>query len=845
MAAPISNAVVLNLTAGFSAHLCHSPAAGAIGWATERRDVPFGLFFFSYGSQLPEGCWFRNKSYQRTALDCRGGTALCCSCSPKASGMTLPLVLVVLDIYPLRRLGGGVGKWFGGGVRQVWVEKVPFFVAALVAGAVALMAQQRAGALVSTETHDLGGRIAQSLYGVTFYLTKTLLPTDLAPLYEIPVDAYLLHPRFILAGAIFPLLSVGFFALRHRWPAGFACWIIYLLLLLPVSGIAQSGLQLVADRYSYLSCMVWAILLAAALPRLWWSGNNGTLRPTSAALFIGVPLFVLFGLGVLTWKQTTIWHDSESLWSHALAVSPSGMANLHVGRFVAQRGDLAEAEKHLRRAVEFNAKNNVFQSNLALILARQGNLAEATKHFRRALEINPDDPATLNNMGITLAQQGELDEAIRHFQRSLEIKPNDASGHTNMANLLLDRGDVEGATEHLRVAIEIDPADADSHNTLAIISAKRGNFAEATEYLRRVVELKPGDAAAANNLAITLAKQGRFDEAAQAFRSGAPHRPQFRRSSCRAGAGAGHAEEARRGDAPLSRGAEDSQGAAESCRLCRHYAMSKVAPRAEKRSRAQKRRAAVEPKSELAPLSDTGWFWVIFTCAFLVRLFYLIEINSIPLFYHLAGDGRTYYEWGQKIAAGDWLGQGVFYQAPLYPYFLGFLQTIFGHNLWLIRLIQIALGAISCALIFAAGRNLFSRRAGIAAGLILACYGPGVFFDGLIEKSILDFFLLSILLWLLSQLAATAPWSRWLALGAVLGLLGLSRENALILAVVVPIWIGLYFSESRHLESLTMDRTFLCRSGCGAPAGRTSKFGRGRRVQTHDGTVGAQFFHRQ
>ena len=230
--------------------------------------------------------------------------------------------------------------------------------------------------------------------------------------------------------------------------------------------------------------------------------------------------------------------------------------------------------------------------------------------------------------------------------------------------------------------------------------------------------------------------------------------------------------------------------------------MSKVAPRAEKRSRAQKRRAAVEPKSELAPLSDTGWFWVIFTCAFLVRLFYLIEINSIPLFYHLAGDGRTYYEWGQKIAAGDWLGQGVFYQAPLYPYFLGFLQTIFGHNLWLIRLIQIALGAISCALIFAAGRNLFSRRAGIAAGLILACYGPGVFFDGLIEKSILDFFLLSILLWLLSQLAATAPWSRWLALGAVLGLLGLSRENALILAVVVPIWIGLYFSESPILNRL-------------------------------------------
>jgi len=228
----------------------------------------------------------------------------------------------------------------------------------------------------------------------------------------------------------------------------------------------------------------------------------------------------------------------------------------------------------------------------------------------------------------------------------------------------------------------------------------------------------------------------------------------------------------------------------------------KVVRRADKRSRAQRRRAEVEPKSRQRLPADTLWFWVIFGCAFLIRLVYLIEIDSIPLFYNLAGDGRTYDEWGQRIVAGDWLGQGVFYQAPLYPYFLGVLQIILGHNLWLVRLIQIVLGAISCALIFQIGRNLFSRQAGIAAGLILACYAPGVFFDGLIEKSILDFLLLSALLWLLSQLGATAPWSRWLALGAVLGLLGLSRENALILAAVILLWIGLYFSESSILNRL-------------------------------------------
>ena len=123
--------------------------------------------------------------------------------------------------------------------------------------------------------------------------------------------------------------------------------------------------------------------------------------------------------------------------------------------------------------------------------------------------------------------------------------------------------------------------------------------------------------------------------------------------------------------------------------------MNRAASRTKRQPRAERRRAGVEPKNSSRLLADTAWFWVIFGCAFLVRLLYLLEIDSIPLFYNLAGDGRTYDEWGQKIAAGDWLGQGVFYQAPLYPYFLGFLQVILGHNLWLIRFIQVVLGAIS------------------------------------------------------------------------------------------------------------------------------------------------------
>jgi tetratricopeptide (TPR) repeat protein len=371
------------------------------------------------------------------------------------------------------------------------------------------------------------GRIIQPLYGINFYLMKTVLPTNLAPLYEIPSDLHLFDWRVILGAIVFLFFSLGFFFARHRWPVALAGWIVYLLLLAPVLGVAQAGLQLVADRYSYLSCMVWAILLAALFVPIMRLSTGGISRPAVAALSTAIAFFVLFVLGSLSWKQTKIWHDSETLWNHALAASPSSMAYFHVGRFAAQRGDLAESEKHLRRAVEINPTNDVMQSNLALVLARQGRLLEATDHFRRALNINPADPATLNNLGIALAQQGKLDEAIQRFERALEIKPNDASGHTNLANVKLARGDLDGAVSHLRRAVEIDPADAENQNNLAVVLATRGDFAEAIQSLRRVVELKPDDAAAANNLAVTLAQQGRLVEAAQTFEAALRIQPNF------------------------------------------------------------------------------------------------------------------------------------------------------------------------------------------------------------------------------------------------------------------------------------------------------------------------------
>src|SRR5262245_15528238 len=142
------------------------------------------------------------------------------------------------------------------------------------------------------------------------------------------------------------------------------------------------------------------------------------------------------------------------------------------------------------------------------------------------------------------------------------------------------------------------------------------------------------------------------------------------------------------------------------------------------------------------------------------------------------GDSRAYDEWAQRIAGGEWIGRDVFYQAPLYPYFLGLIYTIIGRNLLAVRVIQCAVGSASCVLLFCAGRRMLGERIGIVAGSILALWAPAIFFDALIQKSVLDVFFVCLVLWLV-----TLP--RWLALGAALGALALTRENALVFIAVV------------------------------------------------------------
>jgi Flp pilus assembly protein TadD len=199
----------------------------------------------------------------------------------------------------------------------------------------------------------------------------------------------------------------------------------------------------------------------------------------------------------------------------------------------------------------------------------------------------------------------------------------------------------------------------------------------------------------------------------------------------------------------------------------------------------------------------------VFGIALALRALYAYQLHDSLLFTELFGDGQQYDAWAREVATGDWVGREVFYQAPLYPYFLALLYTLGGHDLLLVRAVQALLGSLSCALLAYAGTKLVSRRAGVCAGLLLAVYPPAIFFDGLIQKSSLDLFLTTLLLALIAAFLERQRLMLLAALGVALGALTLNRENARVVYLVVVPWLLLYFRGASILRRSAWGAIFL------------------------------------
>ncbi len=186
--------------------------------------------------------------------------------------------------------------------------------------------------------------------------------------------------------------------------------------------------------------------------------------------------------------------------------------------------------------------------------------------------------------------------------------------------------------------------------------------------------------------------------------------------------------------------------------------------------------------------------------AFAVRFVYLLQARDCPMFDGVVVDGESYWTWSDEIVAGNWVGDRIFYQAPLYPYFLALTKLALGADLWNVRVVQIALGAVACGILALAGVRFFGRAAGIATGVLAALYPPAIFFDGCIQKAAIGFLWMALLLLSLAAVRARPGFARWLAVGLALGALMLTREESVLLAPVLAAWGILAFRDAACTE---------------------------------------------
>ncbi len=528
----------------------HPLRVESVAWATERKDVLSGVFFMAVLLCRLNAMGARRKRiWEAAAL-----VSFALSLSAKGTGVTLPVVVLILEIYPLRRLPADPRRWREKNLRPLWLGLVPYCALTAITLALNAATATEAGVLQGLSAHGLCWRLSQAAYGLLFYPIKTLWPSGLSPYY--PPRPWFAAWSWQFVGCA-GMLAASAAAIRRR-PALAAAAACFAVMLSPMSGLVQQGMVLsAADRYSYLPCLGFAVLFGAAL-----SGRGRGAKALAAAWLIA--------LGVASWRQCGVWCDSTTFWSAALdherngfALSALGVAlakdgrdaegmarleeavasypdewigydnlgvvlarrreekraieiwtkglthddqsdlHAHLGAALAQGPDsgLAEGLGHLRAAVALKAARASFRLDLADALARAGNAGQAESEYRAAAELDPRLERVQNNWGLLLARQGRDGEAVAHYRSALYGFETRAEANYNWGNVLFGQGRLDLAERHYREAVRIDSNLAEAQVNLANILVRRGRLAEAVARYSAALKKSPGLKEARANLA--------------------------------------------------------------------------------------------------------------------------------------------------------------------------------------------------------------------------------------------------------------------------------------------------------------------------------------------------------
>jgi tetratricopeptide (TPR) repeat protein len=487
----------------------HPLRVESVVWATERRDVLCGLWAMATLWAYVHAAERHRTGRPRGAWLAAAVLLFVLSLLSKAAAMGLPAVLSVLDFYPLRRLGPSRPQCRAADQRAIWLEKLPFWMLSAAAGAVALHGQRASDALSGLDQLGIADRLAIASYGAVFYLGKTLLPIGLSPLYELPHPMNKFQPRFMVAALVVVGLTVVLVRARRRLPAGLAAWICYLALLAPVSGLAQSGVQIAADRYTYLPCLGLALLAGGGL----WQMTRGVATRTILApwMAVGLGTLVVAAISTLTAVQTRIWRSTEALWARAIRLDPSSsMVHNHFGRARAAAGRLESASALLAKAIRLNPANWAAHNNLGIVLRRLGEAVPALEHYATAARLAPRAAEVRFNAGLLLAESDWIESlgfrdaaaqwqaAVEWCDQAIALQPDYADAFNGRGIAWKKLGRTREAATSFEQAVRIDPQHIAARFNWASIA---DDDATAVSHYRQILTIDPTHAATLYQLA--------------------------------------------------------------------------------------------------------------------------------------------------------------------------------------------------------------------------------------------------------------------------------------------------------------------------------------------------------
>ena len=496
----------------------HPTRAESVAWIAERKDVLSGLFWmltlWAYAAFVQRGGAWR---YALVLL------AFALGLMAKPMLVTLPCELLLLDVWPLRRLGPGALEAARRTPGRLMLEKAPLLALALIACIMTLRAQQ--GAMADASALPPGARFDNAVVAYARYLGLLLYPHDLAVLYPHRAGGW---SGAAVVGSITLLLVITALAASQYRGRGrrrvylLVGWLWFLGALVPVIGIVQVGVQSMADRYTYLPFI--GLFIAVA----WGARDLATWRPRMAWPIATAACLAVVLSAVASWRQTGFWSDSRTLFMRTIQVTDDNwMIHNNLGVALGQEGAHREAGLHFLRSMEIRPDDAMAQGNLLLTVERmrEGGAsvdADLLSAIARMLQRRRAEPSAADwpfNLGVLYRRLDEFDRAIMHFQDALRLQPGDAEACLRLGAAHQDAGEIEAAMASYRRALSLNSDDPAVLKTLAWLLATHPrddlrDGAEAQRLAERARAATEGrDAEALIVLAAAHAEQGRFDEA--------------------------------------------------------------------------------------------------------------------------------------------------------------------------------------------------------------------------------------------------------------------------------------------------------------------------------------------